>query len=390
MNHRYDEDDFRRRERHDEQEYSPPYGQREPYSSRSDYGRERSRDWARPDESRYSESQYGQAQRDRSQEWHEGDQGRSFDNDRASGGNWPYGNRGEQWRSRNAGGRGYAGDTRSSGHGSTDYGSERGYGRGDRYGTEQRYGRDRDIRDSRYRNDDFDAPQRFGVGYSGSQAQGHVRSLADRPFDTGEQPRYYGTGYYGEGRGAFSGGMGDERWGGNPSSFGRLRSEEQESRFYGGGYDEPHEERPGLLRRLFGKGPKGYQRSDERLREDISERLMHAGEIDSSEVSVSVVSGKVVLEGSVPERYMKHAIEDMVDACPGVQDIDNRVRVDRRAGAYSSSGYASSTGAGSASASGTSHEAGDAGVTAGSGYGAGGPSTTTGTSAAGRSARKDS
>ncbi len=82
-------------------------------------------------------------------------------------------------------------------------------------------------------------------------------------------------------------------------------------------------------RRMFKRGPKGYQRPDERLREDISERLMSAMHIDSSEVSVTVTDGKVTLEGTVPDRAMKHAIEDLVDACPGAQDIDNRIRVAR-------------------------------------------------------------
>jgi hypothetical protein len=76
------------------------------------------------------------------------------------------------------------------------------------------------------------------------------------------------------------------------------------------------------------RGPKGYQRSDERLKEDISERLMSMGHyVDASDVSVEVKDGKVSLEGSVPERRMKHAIEDLVDDCMGVKDIDNRVRV---------------------------------------------------------------
>jgi hypothetical protein len=78
---------------------------------------------------------------------------------------------------------------------------------------------------------------------------------------------------------------------------------------------------------MYPPGPKGYQRSDERLCEDISERLMQAEHIDSSDVSVEVKGAKVVLEGTVPSRHMKHAIEDLVDACPGVQDIDNRIRV---------------------------------------------------------------
>ena len=75
--------------------------------------------------------------------------------------------------------------------------------------------------------------------------------------------------------------------------------------------------------------PKGYQRSDERLREDISERLMEARHLDSSDVTVDVSGAKVVLDGTVPERRMKHAIEDQTDACPGVQDIENRIRVKR-------------------------------------------------------------
>jgi osmotically-inducible protein OsmY len=75
-------------------------------------------------------------------------------------------------------------------------------------------------------------------------------------------------------------------------------------------------------------GPKGYQRSDERIREDICDRLMRAANhIDSSEVTVEVAQGKVLLEGTVPARRMKHAIEDLADGCLGVKDIENRIRV---------------------------------------------------------------
>jgi hypothetical protein len=99
---------------------------------------------------------------------------------------------------------------------------------------------------------------------------------------------------------------------------------------YGQSYPYPRAfgtPRARLQRRRYPMGPKGYQRSDERLGEDISERLMEAYEIDSSEVTVLVLGGKVVLEGTVPDRYMKHAIEDLADAAPGVQDVDNRIRV---------------------------------------------------------------
>jgi osmotically-inducible protein OsmY len=91
--------------------------------------------------------------------------------------------------------------------------------------------------------------------------------------------------------------------------------------------EPPEPQRP--PQRRYPPGPKGYQRSDERLREDISERLMLAHEIDSSEVTVEVTGARAVLDGTVPQRWMKHAIEDLVDACPGVQDIDNRIRISR-------------------------------------------------------------
>jgi hypothetical protein len=74
-------------------------------------------------------------------------------------------------------------------------------------------------------------------------------------------------------------------------------------------------------------GPKGYQRSDERLREDISEQLMQSHYLDSSDVTIQVFGAKVILEGTVPNRYMKHEIEDLADAAPGVQDVENRIRV---------------------------------------------------------------
>lgn len=98
--------------------------------------------------------------------------------------------------------------------------------------------------------------------------------------------------------------------------------EYRDRRAAGAGYERRSE------RRLEDDEPsEGYQRSDDRLREDISERLMQARYIDSSDVTVAVSGAKVVLEGTVPERRMKHAIEDLADACPGVQDIENKIRV---------------------------------------------------------------
>jgi osmotically-inducible protein OsmY len=70
-----------------------------------------------------------------------------------------------------------------------------------------------------------------------------------------------------------------------------------------------------------------YRCTDEHLREAIRERLIQADDLECSDVTVQVLGGKVVLEGTVPDQYMKHAIEHLADAAPGVQDVENRLRV---------------------------------------------------------------
>lgn len=149
---------------------------------------------------------------------------------------------------------------------------------------------------------------------------GHPREEGT-PFAAGPPPRYLGTGFPGRGGPGFTGGY----YGFGPGS---QEPDWRAGRRYPLG-EERRESEPGAGQRRYPPGPKGYQRSDERLREDISERLLQSRDIDSSDVTVTVSDAKVVLEGTVPERPMKHAIEDLVDACPGVQDIDNRIRVKR-------------------------------------------------------------
>lgn len=92
---------------------------------------------------------------------------------------------------------------------------------------------------------------------------------------------------------------------------------------YGGYGYGGFEREPLPQRRIL---PKGYTRSDERLREDICERLSHSG-LDVSDVSVEVSQGQVMLEGTVDSRRLKHAIENLADDCLGVRDVDNRIRV---------------------------------------------------------------
>ncbi len=77
------------------------------------------------------------------------------------------------------------------------------------------------------------------------------------------------------------------------------------------------------------RGPKNFQRTDARLQEEVSERVMYARHVDSSEVTVSVRDALVTLEGTVPERWMRYALENLAIFTWGVLDVDNRIRVAR-------------------------------------------------------------
>jgi osmotically-inducible protein OsmY len=76
-----------------------------------------------------------------------------------------------------------------------------------------------------------------------------------------------------------------------------------------------------------GRGPRGYQRSDDRIREDVCERLSRHGMLDASDVDVTVTAGEVTLRGSVPSRWAKREAEDLTDSVSGVRDVHNELRV---------------------------------------------------------------
>jgi len=79
--------------------------------------------------------------------------------------------------------------------------------------------------------------------------------------------------------------------------------------------------------RFTGLGPKGYVRSDDRIREDISEELVQSGEVDASNIEVTVTTGVVTLDGEIEDRDQKRLAEDIVEAAPGVREVHNNLKV---------------------------------------------------------------
>lgn len=76
-----------------------------------------------------------------------------------------------------------------------------------------------------------------------------------------------------------------------------------------------------------GRGPKGYKRSDERIREDVCERLTQDDRVDASNVEVTVKNCEVTLTGTVGSREEKRRAEDISDNISGVTDVSNKLRV---------------------------------------------------------------
>ncbi len=83
-------------------------------------------------------------------------------------------------------------------------------------------------------------------------------------------------------------------------------------------------QRPGEHR---GKGPRGYTRSDERIKEMVCEVLTEDAHIDASGIDVEVKSGEVILSGMVPNRRMKRMAEDALEGIGGIKDVSNQLKI---------------------------------------------------------------
>jgi hypothetical protein len=78
-----------------------------------------------------------------------------------------------------------------------------------------------------------------------------------------------------------------------------------------------------------GHGPVGYARTDERIREDASERLTEDWGVDARKIVVAVSNGEITLDGTVPTRDQKRRAEDCVEDLSGVKHVQNNLRVEQ-------------------------------------------------------------
>ncbi|HWG31131.1 MAG TPA: BON domain-containing protein [Steroidobacteraceae bacterium] len=73
--------------------------------------------------------------------------------------------------------------------------------------------------------------------------------------------------------------------------------------------------------------PDGVVLTDEDIRTEVAERLRQMTDIDAGQVAVDVQGCMVTLTGSVCDARTRRLVGELVEACPGVQDVENRIRV---------------------------------------------------------------
>ncbi len=211
---------------------------------------------------------------------------------------------------------------------------DRGRGRGVGYGgieEEERYWesrpsyyeRNRDYaRESRYVNEYDDRPadnrsrSRRGDSFSGS-LYGAEPATTNRYYERTYRPPYYGRDFERDPR----------RYNSEARGWWDRASDEVASWFG----DEEAEQRRQLdgarEAKHRGRGPKDYRRSDERIREDINDRLTDNEYLDAYEVVVAVDEGEVILSGTVGTRYDKRMAEDIAESVTGVKNVQNQLRL---------------------------------------------------------------
>jgi osmotically-inducible protein OsmY len=82
-----------------------------------------------------------------------------------------------------------------------------------------------------------------------------------------------------------------------------------------------------IIGKYKGKGPKNCHRSEERVRDDIYNRLSDDDWLDASDIDVQVQGDEVILSGKVNSREDKRRAEDLVESISGVRHVENRIRV---------------------------------------------------------------
>ena len=154
----------------------------------------------------------------------------------------------------------------------------------------------------------------------------------------GHQDRSGGSRYYGTGNlGGYYGGNDRNAQGSNRNGdFNRRddrdwwdRTSDEVASWFGDEDAERRRNRDKMEGPFKGKGPKGYVRSDEKIQDDINDKLYHDSYVDASDLEISVKDGEVILSGTVNDKSSKRRAEDLAENITGVNDVTNNIKVNK-------------------------------------------------------------
>jgi osmotically-inducible protein OsmY len=248
------------------------------------------------------------------------------------------------------GGRDYDYNQRRNYEGyNSDYNRERGsYGdySGSDYGKRER---GTGFRGSEYSSGGYnDYGSNYNKKYGSTSDYDRWRGESGSAMGTGDMGRDYGNRNYES--------SDRENWGGRQESYKNQdrgwwdKTKDEVSSWFGDDDAERRRNMDQWRANHKGKGPKNYQRSEERIREDVSDRLSDDPYLDASDIEVKVSGNEVILTGTVDSREAKRRAEDVAESVSGVKNVENHLRVGQ-------SGMTSPTSAGrSAATTGTSNK----------------------------------
>jgi len=240
---------------------------------------------------------------------------------------YPYGgdrswrDRGDASYERTSGASGWRGGRDLGGHEGSRYGSNWGESRGPNYRSDyargdenERYGWGRGSQD--YDRGSHDASRGdWGRDYSGRDEREHYGrggQYGSSSYDRGQLRRHFSDWTPG-------GASGWRDWENRESSGTGYRSGSDWGSSAGWGRES-----------YAGRGPKGYRRSDDRIREEVSDALTADPLVDASEITVHVENCHVTLIGTVAARDQKRRAEDCAERVSGVDDVTNNLRVNKQ------------------------------------------------------------
>ncbi|WFT78277.1 BON domain-containing protein [Methylobacterium sp. CB376] len=202
-----------------------------------------------------------------------------------------------------------------------------GRGMGSNYEGRDMSGRGQDR--SRYTGGDND----YYGGFYGAD-QGYGRGRSDRPSQGGYGRGDYGARDYGRGGSRdYTRSYDDRDVTGYRGERGFLdRAGDEISSWFGDDEAARRRERDAAqgdqgAQHHGGRGPRNYQRSDERICDDVNDRLTDDRQVDATEIEVTVQGREVTLNGTVNNRYDKRRAEDIAESVSGVTHVQNNLRV---------------------------------------------------------------